>query len=82
MVTNNGDANAIRENSVKEVIGESFQIRAAQVANERMKPQWPSRSSFEVSLQFAPEFVSKMAGNFVISAQNAVYVLLDSRVVS
>jgi hypothetical protein len=69
--------NAIRQNAIKKVIRESLQVRPAQVANERMKSQGIFCRCFDMFCQFVPELVPKATGYPIISAQNAVYLLLN-----
>jgi hypothetical protein len=68
VVANGEDANVIGENSVKEVIGESLQIRAPQIPDVRVKPQRIDGGGFNTRRQFMPELVSEAIRQFVVTA--------------
>lgn len=82
MVTDGNGANAVGQDSVKEVVRKAFQVCPAQVPQVRMEAQWICGRDRYVFVKFSPELIPKPTGELVVATQNAIDVLLDSGVIA
>ena len=83
MVPHHQDTHGVTVNTKQEVVGETVEVDASQVAFHRMKPRGLHAGELNMSHQFGEEGIAEFGScGLIIIGEHRRYVLLDAPVVN
>ena len=81
VVTDQHDAQLIRADIVKDVVGKTFQIRPPEVLVHGWKLQGIFRRFVDHGAQFVVKLVCQTLGNLLVIGENFLHIPLDQRMI-